>query len=308
MEIIHILPFVIIPILRFPTIVLASSTQQFNNIKMTPYSSDVLPAKRPEIREKIRLSKLGQKPSLETREKLAEIARNRFSIPENNVMFGKHHSDSSKEKIRLGHFGKKLSEEHKRKIRENHSIYWLGKKRPEFSEEWKRNMGISHKGQHYHNDEWKIINSERMKKWHKEHGFTQEMINKIRLARLNQIIPTEDTSIELKIDEGLNKLRLKYEKHKPIENMTQCDRFIEPNILIFADGCYWHGCPDCYPDRTKLNTMQNKRIISDTLINEYLNRTNKYIVLRFWEHDIENNFEDQVLDKIIFAIKEVIKV
>ena len=42
--------------------------------------------------------------------------------------------------------GYKCSEETKKKISENNARYWLGKKRPPFSEEWIRKISESHKG------------------------------------------------------------------------------------------------------------------------------------------------------------------
>lgn len=55
----------------------------------------------------------------------------------------------------------RFDEKHKQKLRENHSKYWLGKKRPgyrtnngkKFSEEWKRKISLSHKGDK--NPSWK---------------------------------------------------------------------------------------------------------------------------------------------------------
>jgi len=79
------------------------------------------------------------------------------------------------------------------------------------------------------------------------------------------------------------------------------DIFIEPNIVIFSDGCWWHGCEKCY-NRNKFNIRQLKSKIRDIFIIAKLIE-NDYKVLRFWEHDINNNFEE-VLDEIIFAINE----
>jgi len=68
--------------------------------------------------------------------------------------------------------------------------------------------------------------------------------------------------------------------------------FFKKKIIIFVDGCFWHGCPKCghVPktnnsywgaklDRNKARDKKNNRIL----------RKEGYKVLRFWEHDIKNN-------------------
>ena len=128
---------------------------------------------------------------------------------------------------------------------------------------------------------------------------TKEVREKIRIARLSQIIPFHDTQPELILQNGLVENNISFEKHKSIENFVQSDLFINPNIVIFIDGCYFHACPICYSDRTKLDVIQNKTIVRDTLVNQFFNNLNgKYIVLRFWEHEIYNNF-DSIVDKIM---------
>ena len=80
---------------------------------------------------------------------------------------------------------------------------------------------------------------------------------KISVARLKQILPLEDSSIEIKIQNFLKKLHIEFYTHfwvSKIENSYLCDIYI-PSLktIIECDGCYWHGCPIC-----KLNS--NDRI------------------------------------------------
>ena len=105
---------------------------------------------------------------------------------------------------------------------------------------------------------------------------TKSSIKKMKLARLNTVIPFRDTSIEVKLQQGLIDRNILFKKHVPI--LGQPDIFISPGICIFADGDYWHG-PE-FPD-------QQKR---DKYVNHELNRQG-YTVLRFWEHDINNNLK-----------------
>ena len=62
---------------------------------------------------------------------------------------GWHHSEETKQKIRLANTGRKQSEETKKKLSEikkkNPPNYWLGKKRPSPSDKTKKKMSDSHK-------------------------------------------------------------------------------------------------------------------------------------------------------------------
>jgi len=127
-----------------------------------------------------------------------------------------------------------------------------------------------------------------------------ELREKMRLQRLNQVFPINDSSIEVKLQNGLKNLGIKFEKHKAI--FGQPDIFIEPNICIFADGCYWHNCPVCF-DRNELNGFQRKRQFIDIAVTQKL-INDGHVVLRFWEHDINENFENKVLNKILSKIKQ----
>ena len=208
----------------------------------------------------------------------------------NKNRLGMHNSEESKKKLSQAQKGNKYrvgtfhTEETKQKIR----LKNIGRKLLPFTEEHKRKISESEKG--------KIV--------------SEQTRQKIRINRLNQIFPQKDTSIEIKIQQALIKLNISFEKHKSLLNITQTDVFIkseDKGIVIYADGCYWHGCEQCF-DRNKIaNSKQGKYILTKKSIdNLTVLKLQKegYKVLRFWEHDINNNFEDKVLDEIIFTINE----
>lgn len=58
----------------------------------------------------------GKHPSEETRQKMSDAQKKRFSIPENRDLYRKKHAEESKEKMRQAKIGKRHSEETKRKI------------------------------------------------------------------------------------------------------------------------------------------------------------------------------------------------
>ena len=180
----------------------------------------------------------------------------------NNPMFGRHHSEETRNKIRQSLLGRVSPT--------------LGK---HFSEETRKKIGLANKGKHH----------------------TEEAKRKVRMARLNQIFPIIDTKLELKLQDSLRNRNILFQTHKPIHG--QPDIFVEPNICIFVDGCYWHGCLLCFskgirPDRVKQRLRDEK--ISVTL-NEM-----GYKVFRFYEHDIKNDF-DRVIDIIKNALPASIR-
>jgi len=78
-----------------------------------------------ETRRKISAKKMG-KPRTRT-EKMIEAWKNRSMIGPNNPMFGKKHSEETKNKMRLSHANKVISEETRKKLSE----IGKGRKRPE---------------------------------------------------------------------------------------------------------------------------------------------------------------------------------
>ena len=91
----------------------------------------------------------------------------------------------------------------------------------------------------------------------------------------------EGTNIENIIENILITENIKYDKQIPISNISVPD-FKVGNILIFADGDYWHTKPD--------------KVIKDNIQNNKLLDMG-FIVLRFLGSVIENNTE-YVRDKI----------
>lgn len=122
---------------------------------------------------------------------------------------------------------------------------------------------------------------------------TTETKQKIKNARLLQIIPFKDTKIEKMVQLELQRRDIKFIKHAPL--LGQPDIFIEPNICVFVDGDYWHANPSIYKSNKrmsgKLNILAKDIWKKDLQINNYL-KLKKYKVLRFWETDIIKNINN----------------
>ena len=171
---------------------------------------------------------------------------------------GTKFSKEHRTKISIALTGRKQSMEHKRNV----SKALKGKPNPKLkgqkigpqSEEHKRKIGLANKGKRR----------------------SEEFKENLRIVRLKQIIPFKNTSIEVKLQGLLKESNIDFETHYPL--VGQPDIFIKPNICIFADGCYWHKCPECgHSGRTE----------RDKQVNEELQKQG-YIVIRLWEHEIKD--------------------
>ena len=258
----------------------------------------------------------GKKQSPEFKKKMSERMKGK-----NHPNYGKHpFSEKTLRKMSESHKGFKPSEETKRK----HSDRMKGKKNPMFgkkrTEEEKKKMSENRKGIPSWNKDKTGVYSEvslrRMSEARKGKtaGKDNPMFGKkqslearkiIREKRLHQVFPIKDSKIEKILQEQLKKHKIKFQKHLPI--LGQPDLFIEPNICIFADGDYWHGWTYLqgkdFSDNKRLNNeyfksrIQNDKKISMQLVEQ------EYKVLRFWEHEINENPE-KCFQKIIKIIKE----
>jgi group I intron endonuclease len=87
------------------------------------------------VKEKIRQATLKQMSDPAVRKLLSEKAKQRFSIPQNNPMYGKKASELCKFRTRLANFGKRATEEARNKMRITHRV-----SHKPFSEEHKNNL------------------------------------------------------------------------------------------------------------------------------------------------------------------------
>ena len=109
---------------------------------------------------------------------------------------------------------------------------------------------------------------------------------KLKLARAKRIIPTKDTSIEVKIQNFLKQLEIEFFTHQymKIEHGYQCDILIpSKNLVIECDGDYWHK----YPIGNDVDHIRTKELIEKG-----------FKVLRLWESEINkidlNEFEEKI--------------
>jgi DNA mismatch endonuclease (patch repair protein) len=126
----------------------------------------------------------------------------------------------------------------------------------------------------------------------------ERMSNAVKIAAISRIAnqKSSGTGIELEMKAILDKLGLLYNYQHPFD--YYCVDFYLPsyNLVLFTDGCYWHG-HTCVANSKGLDERQRNRIRLDHSCDSYLvNRG--YRVLRFWECELS-------LSKVIDSLKSV---
>jgi len=223
----------------------------------------------------------------------------------NNPWFGKHFSEEQRQKLSEAHKGQKpspeaikklvlsrigrpLSEDTRRTISERRQkrLEELGYLN---SPETREKIKLASLGRHHTPEARKRI-SEGLVGIHR----SIETKKKISNARLKQVLPNKDTSIEKLLQRALEKEGILFVTHYSI--MGQPDISLpELKVAVFCDGCYWHGCDVC-DIRGKITAKkESDRRVSTKLESE------GWKVLRFWEHELTDDLEG-----CVNRIKEVL--
>ena len=104
-------------------------------------------------------------------------------------------------------------------------------------------------------------------------------------------VKSHDTKIELILRKALWHQGIRYRKNFKIYSCKPDIVITKYKIAIFCDGDFWHGKEDPNIVKTHKNfwTEKIKRNIERDLENTIELRDNGWIVLRFWESDIEKD-------------------
>ena len=109
-------------------------------------------------------------------------------------------------------------------------------------------------------------------------------------------VKSVDTKIEVKLRLALWHQGIRYRKNFKIYSCKPDIVLTKYKIAIFCDGDFWHGKED--PNIVKHNKKfwleKIKRNMERDLENTIELRDNGWVVLRFWESDIEKNLTECV--------------
>lgn len=107
-------------------------------------------------------------------------------------------------------------------------------------------------------------------------------------------VPRKNTNIEIILQNELKARKIVFNLEHKLLDRTVPDAFIEPNIAIYVDGCYFHACP-IHGSTSKIGLSRQP---VDLSINFDL-ENNGYKVFRIWEHDVKKpKLLKAFLDKI----------
>jgi len=215
---------------------------------------------------------------------------------EGNPVYGTQHSE---ERIKqLSDSAKKMwkSDSHRKKVKEGQKNfmeingYWLGTddySKSKRKETYLKKYGVDHN--------WKV------KEIHEKCNITSVKntgLTTHEIAR-KELLRKKETSIEIKIKEILTNNNIVFKKNFTV-SFSGGNRFYDfylkdYNLLIEADGDYWHSNPLLFKI---LNEAQQKNKLNDEFKNE-LAKKNGYNLVRFWEIDINKiGFESVILNEI----------
>lgn len=131
------------------------------------------------------------------------------------------------------------------------------------------------------------------------------MPDKISMKKRSKVmsaIHSKNTKPELALRKALWARGLRYRIHYGAEKIDVA--FPLRKVAVFVDGCFWHGCPihshlpksnkEYWVPKLKKNIERDK---------ENTQRLSKdgWIVLRFWEHELE--MMEPVIEQIEIALR-----
>ena len=118
-------------------------------------------------------------------------------------------------------------------------------------------------------------------------------------SRIMSRVRSKDTKPELAVRRTLWAAGFRYRVHDGTLPGTPDVSNKRMRLAVFVDGCFWHGCPECYSEpksnvefwraKMRMNAARRERVRSDL---EGIG----FRVVEIWEH--EANCPEAVLSKI----------
>lgn len=65
--------------------------------------------------------------------------------------------------------------------------------------------------------------------------------------------------------------------------------FRSERVVVFVDGCFWHGCPKCYKRPVSNQVFWDTKISNNRQRDRYVNRELRSLgwqVVRIWQHQL----------------------
>jgi len=124
-----------------------------------------------------------------------------------------------------------------------------------------------------------------------------------------QAVKGRNTSLERKLFSMLARMGIKGWRKNAADVKGKPDViFDKRRIVVFVDGCFWHGCPSCRgkkPDTNfeYWNQKVKKNKARDTKTRRELTRE-KWRVVRIWEHEMyDTGSRNKIRRRILTVLK-----
>ncbi len=110
-------------------------------------------------------------------------------------------------------------------------------------------------------------------------------------------IGTKKTGVERRARRVLRIERLKFQGN--VKNLPGSPDLVIPslNLVIFVNGCFWHGCPRCYKSPKHNRKWWDNKISGnrkrDRRVTRQL-RMQGYSVAHLWEHDTDERMRVRI--------------
>lgn len=94
-----------------------------------------------------------------------------------------------------------------------------------------------------------------------------------------------------------------WRRHQPLFGKPDFT-FRRSRVVVFVDGCFWHGCPKHSSMPANNRTFWKKKLSANKLRDRLVTRTLRrqgWLVIRLWEHDLAA--KGVRLDSVIETLK-----
>lgn len=111
-------------------------------------------------------------------------------------------------------------------------------------------------------------------------------------SKIMSSIRAKNTKPEIAVRKALWSMGKRYRIHDKTIMGTPDISNKKKNVVVFIDGCFWHGCKNCYKEprtnvaywRDKISSNKRKRlqVLRDLQLKHMK-------ILQFWEHDVRRD-------------------
>jgi len=131
-----------------------------------------------------------------------------------------------------------------------------------------------------------------------------DTVSKEKRSEIMSRIKGSDTSFEERFRKSLWREGLRYRKNVKKLLGKPDIYFASKKLVVFLDSCFWHGCKEhCRMPSSNIEYWEKKidrNRKRDKEVTQYY-KDNGYKIMRIWEHELKNNF-DETVEKIISEV------